>query len=77
MIPTDQSALHALGSDRHEFASLTGTHPSTVRGWGCPRGRQGVQPTPDWVGLLLDAWTRCPEALEAARQTLIDHVAAE
>lgn len=73
MTPTDQSRLHHLGVSVRELARLIGKPPSTVQGWGGTRSGRGVQQTPPEIGLLLDAWTMCPEALERART----HMAAE
>ena len=52
--------LRALGLTAERFASLTGVHAVTVRGWGKPRSGRCVQPVPLWVWLLIEAWERCP-----------------
>lgn len=63
MTPNDfTAALDDLGLSQKAFARLTGMHTTTVSRWAT-----GVHPTPHMVMLLLDAWERCPEALEAAR----------
>ena len=45
--------LHALNLTVAQFAALTDHHPQVVYRWS----RGGA---PAWVGLLLDAWERCP-----------------
>lgn len=67
MTPEDLARLQALGLSGTEFAVRTEQSPSTVYGWGRRRGARGIQDTPHWVGLLIDAWERCPEALAIVR----------
>lgn len=69
MTPATKSALRTLGLSAGEFCTLTGTHPSTLSGWGGWRTGRSVQTEPPWVRLLLDAWTLCPEALTASQNT--------
>lgn len=72
MTPAMKSALKDLGMTSQEFATLTKSDPVTVSYWGRVRPdarRQAMEPTPTpaWVGLLLDAWEMCPEAVKRAR----------
>lgn len=72
MTPAMKSTLKDLGLTSQEFATLTKSDPVTVSYWGRVRPdarRQAMEPTPTpaWVGLLLDAWTMCPEAVEHAK----------
>ena len=68
MTPADASALKALGLSKQAFATLTGEHCNTVKGWGNVRSGRGLQATPRWVRLLIDAWIYQPALLDAARE---------
>lgn len=68
MTPADRAALRAIGLSGREFAALTGQHPNTVQGWGNGRSGRGIQDTPRWVRLLIQAWTYQPALIEAARE---------
>lgn len=59
--------LQRLGLTAGAFARLTGISRSTVSGWGRTRHQRDVQPFPDWIPLLLDAWDQAPQALHDAR----------
>lgn len=69
MTPATKSALRTLGLSAGEFCAMTGTHPSTLSGWGGCRAARSVQAEPPWVRLLLNAWTLYPEALIASQNT--------
>lgn len=58
--------LRALGLTAEQFGRLTGKDPVTVRNWDKPRSGRGVQQTPPWAALLLDAWKANPDTLGSA-----------
>ena len=60
------SRLRALGLTAERFGQLTGKNPVTVRNWDKPRSGRGIQQTPPWAGLLLDAWDAHPDTLKSA-----------
>lgn len=59
---TISPTLKRLGLTQVEAARITGISHHALS-----RYVRGVLVTPRWLGLLLDAWERCPEALAAAR----------
>lgn len=59
-----RQSLRTLGLTSRGFSALTGIHHGTICAWGKDYGH----PLPEWVSLLLTAWSINPETIPKTYQ---------